>query len=76
MVLWQEMLCDGGALESGEVIDVFAAGQLDSARLDIVSDEFRERTVLEQKDLALETPRKLLNYQIKTNERTSLVQVQ
>jgi type I restriction enzyme, R subunit len=65
----------GGAVEAGEVIDLFAAAGLDAARLDILSDEFLERvSALEQKNLALETLRKLLNNQIKISERTNLVQ--
>lgn len=67
----------GGAVDAGEVIDPFAAAGLDAARLDILSDEFLERvSALEQKNLALETLRKLLNDQIKISERTNLVQAQ
>ena len=33
----------GGAVDAGEVIDLFAAAGLDAARLDILSDEFLER---------------------------------
>ncbi len=67
----------GGVVEAGEVIDLFAAAGLDAARLDILSDEFLERvSALEQKNLALETLRKLLNDQIKISERTNLVQAQ
>jgi len=67
----------GGAVHAGAVIDLFAAAGLDAARLDILSDEFLERvSALEQKNLALETLRKLLNDQIKISERTNLVQAQ
>jgi len=67
----------GGAVDAGEVIDLFAAAGLDAARLDILSDEFLERvSALEQKNLALETLRKLLTDQIKISERTNLVQAQ
>ncbi len=67
----------GGAVDAGEVIDLFAAAGLDAGRLDILSDEFLERvSALEQKNLALETLRKLLNDQIKISERTNLVQAQ
>ncbi len=67
----------GGAVEAGEVIDLFAAAGLDAARLDILSDEFLERvSALEHKNLALETLRKLLNDQIKISERTNLVRAQ
>ena len=65
----------GGAVDADEVIDLFSAAGLDEARLDILSDEFLERvSALEQKNLALETLRKLLNDQIRSTERTNLVQ--
>jgi type I restriction enzyme R subunit len=64
----------GGAVDADEVIDLFAVAGLDEARLDILSDEFLERVAaLEQKNLALETLRKLLNDQIRSNERSNLV---
>lgn len=67
----------GGAVDAGDVIDLFAAAGLDAARLDILSDEFLERvSALEQKNLALETLRKLLTDQIRISERTNLVQAQ
>jgi type I restriction enzyme R subunit len=67
----------GSAVDAGEVIDLFAAAGLDAARLDILSDEFLERvSALEQRNLALETLRKLLTDQIKISERTNLVQAQ
>lgn len=65
----------GGSVEAGQVIDLFAAAGLDEARLDILSDEFLQRVAaLEQKNLALETLRKLLNDQIRITERTNIVQ--
>ena len=65
----------GGAVEADEVIDLFAVAGLAEARLDILSDEFLGRVAaLEQKNLALETLRKLLNDQIRITERTNLVQ--
>ena len=65
----------GGAVDAGEVIDLFAVAGLSEARLDILSDEFLGRVAaLEQKNLALETLRKLLNDQIRVTERTNLVQ--
>lgn len=65
----------GGAVEADEVIDLFAAAGLDEARLDILSDEFLQRVAaLEQKNLALETLRKLLTDQIRITERTNIVQ--
>jgi type I restriction enzyme R subunit len=65
----------GGAVDAGDVIDLFAAAGLEDARLDIFSDEFLSRVAaLEQKNLALETLRKLLTDQIRISERTNLVQ--
>mgnify|MGYP000682456806 CR=1 FL=1 len=65
----------GSAVDADEVIDLFAAAGLDEARLDILSDEFLERVAaLEQKNLALETLRKLLTDQIRVTERTNIVQ--
>lgn len=65
----------GGAVDAGEVIDLFAAAGLEDARLDIFSEEFLMRVAaLEQKNLALETLRKLLTDQIRSTERTNLVQ--
>ncbi len=65
----------GGAVDADEVIDLFAVAGLAEARLDILSDEFLDRVAaLEQKNLALETLRKLLNDQIRITERTNLVQ--
>ena len=65
----------GGAINADEVVDLFAAAGLSGARLDILSDEFLGRVAaLEQKNLALETLRKLLNDQIRITERTNIVQ--
>lgn len=65
----------GGAVDADDVIDLFAAAGLDDARLDILSDDFLERVAaLEQKNLALETLRKLLTDQIRTTERKNIVQ--
>jgi type I restriction enzyme, R subunit len=65
----------GGAVDAGEVIDLFAAAGLEDARLDIFSEEFLARVAaLEQKNLALETLRKLLTDQIRSTERINLVQ--
>lgn len=67
----------GGAVDAGDVIDLFAAAGLDTARLDVLSDEFLERvSALEQKNLALETLRKLLADQIKLSQRSNLVQAE
>ena len=65
----------GGAIDADEVIDLFAVAGLSDASLDILSDEFLGRVAaLEQKNLALETLRKLLNDQIRITERTNIVQ--
>ena len=65
----------GGAIDADEVIDLFAVAGLSDPRLDILSDEFLGRVgALEQKNLALETLRKLLNDQIRITERTNIVQ--
>ena len=65
----------GGAVDADEVIDLFAVAGLEEARLDILGDEFLGRVAaLEQKNLALETLRKLLNDQIRITERTNIVQ--
>lgn len=64
----------GGAVHADQVIDLFAAAGLDEARLDILGEEFLHRVAaLEQKNLALETLRKLLADQIRLAERTNLV---
>ena len=65
----------GGAVDAGDVIDLFAAAGLSDARLDVFSEEFLARVAaIEQKNLALETLRKLLTDQIRSAERTNLVQ--
>jgi type I restriction enzyme R subunit len=65
----------GGAVDADAVIDLFAVAGLDEARLDILSEEFLQRVAaLEQKNLALETLRKLLADQIRVTERTNIVQ--
>ena len=65
----------GGAVDADQVIDLFAVAGLEEARLDILGDEFLGRVAaLEQKNLALETLRKLLNDQIRITERTNIVQ--
>ena len=64
----------GDAVDAGEVIDLFAAAGLDTKRLDILSEDFLSRVAaLEQKNLALETLRKLLNDQIRITERQNIV---
>lgn len=67
----------GGAVEAGKVIDLFAVAGFEEVRIDILSDEFLERVAaMEQKNLALETLRKLLNDQIQITERSNIVQSQ
>ena len=67
----------GGAVDAGDVIDLFAAAGLEAGRLDILSEDFLQRvSALEQKNVAMETLRKLLNDQIKITERKNLVQSQ
>jgi type I restriction enzyme R subunit len=64
----------GGAVDVGEVVDLFAAAGLDAARLDILSEDFLKRvSALKQKNLAMETLRKLLNDQVRITERKNLV---
>ena len=64
----------GGAVDADDVIDLFAVAGLSDARLDILGDDFLGRVAaLEQKNLALETLRKLLNDQIRIAERTNIV---
>ena len=65
----------GGAVDADKVIDLFEVAGLEEARLDILGDEFLGRVAaLEQKNLALETLRKLLNDQIRVTERSNIVQ--
>ena len=65
----------GSAVDANEVIDLFAVAGMSDARLDILDDEFLGWVAaLEQKNLALETLRKLLNDQIRITERTNIVQ--
>ena len=65
----------GGAVDADEVIDLFAAAGIDAARLAVLSDESLSRVAaLEQKNLALETLRKLLIDEIRATERTNIVQ--
>lgn len=67
----------GGAVDADDVIDLFAVAGLEEARLDILGDDFLQRVAaLEQKNLALETLRKLLNDQIRITERSNIVQSQ
>ena len=63
------------AVSSNEVVDIFAAAGLDKPDLSILSDEFlAEVRGMEHKNLALEALKRLLNDEIKTRRKTSLVQ--
>jgi type I restriction enzyme R subunit len=65
----------GGAVDAGEVIDLFAVAGLEDARLDILSDEFLGRVAqMEQKNVAPEALRKLLTEEIRASQRRNLVQ--
>jgi type I restriction enzyme R subunit len=64
-----------GAIASDGVIDLFRAAGLPEPNVGILSDDFLERlAALPQKNLALETLRKLLNDQIRARERVNIVQ--
>lgn len=63
------------AVSSNEVIDIFSAAGLKKPNISILSDEFLDEVKnLPQKNMALETLRKLLNDEIKTYSRRNLVQ--
>ena len=63
------------AIAPGEVIDVFAAAGLNKPDISILSEEFlAEVRDLPQRNLAIELLRKLLNDEIQTRARSSLVQ--
>lgn len=64
-----------GAIASDGVIDLFRAAGLPDQNVGILSEDFLERlAALPQKNLALETLRKLLNDQIRSRERVNIVQ--
>jgi len=64
-----------GAIVSNGVIDLFQAAGLPDPNVGILSEDFLERlAALPQKNLALETLRKLLNDQIRARERINIVQ--
>jgi type I restriction enzyme R subunit len=63
------------AVMSGEVIDIFAAAGLDKPDVSILSDEFlAEVAQMPQRNLAVETLRKLLAGEIRTRARRNVVQ--
>jgi type I restriction enzyme R subunit len=64
-----------GAIRTDGVIDLFEVAGLPDANVGILSDEFLDRlAALPQKNLALETLKKLLNDQIRTREKVNIVQ--
>lgn len=63
------------AVAPGEVVDIFAAAGLDKPDISILSDEFLEEVRgLPQRNLAVETLRKLLEGEIKSHGRRNVVQ--
>ena len=63
------------AVVSGEVIDIFAAAGLDKPEVSILSDEFlAEVANMPQKNLAVETLRKLLAGEIRARGKRNVVQ--
>ncbi|MEO1891854.1 MAG: type I restriction endonuclease subunit R [Alcanivorax sp.] len=66
-----------GAIASDGVIDLFQAAGLGGQNVGILSEEFLGQLAgMPQKNLALETLRKLLNDQIKSRERVNIIQSQ
>jgi type I restriction enzyme R subunit len=64
-----------GAIRTDGVIDLFQVAGLPDANVGILSDEFLDRlAALPQKNLALETLKKLLTDQIRTREQINIVQ--
>jgi type I restriction enzyme, R subunit len=64
-----------GAIKTDGVIDLFEIAGLPDANVGILSKEFLERlAALPQKNLALETLKKLLRDQIRSRERVNIVQ--
>ncbi|WP_375593389.1 type I restriction endonuclease subunit R [Algihabitans albus] len=64
-----------GAIRTDGVIDLFQVAGLPDANVGILSDDFLDKlAALPQKNLALETLKKLLSDQIRTRERVNIVQ--
>ena len=64
-----------GAVRADGIIDLFEIAGLPEANVGILSDEFLDRLAAPpQKNLALETLKKLLSDQIKSRERINIVQ--
>jgi type I restriction enzyme R subunit len=65
-----------GAVRADGIIDLFEVAGLPEANVGILSDKFLDRlAALPQKNLALETLKKLLSDQIKGRERINIVQI-
>jgi type I restriction enzyme R subunit len=65
-----------GAIRTDGVIDLFEVANLPDVNIGILSDDFLERlAALPQKNLALETLKKLLNDQIRDRERINIIQL-
>ena len=63
------------SVTSNEVVDLFGAAGLENPEVSILSDEFlAEVQGMKHKNLALETLKKLLSDQIKTHQKTNLIQ--
>ena len=63
------------AVASHEVVDVFAAAGMSKPDISILSDEFLDEVrEVPQRNLALETLKKLLNDQIRTRQKKNVVQ--
>lgn len=63
------------SVASNEVVDVFAAAGMNKPDISILSDDFLEEVRnVPQRNLALETLKKLLNDQIKARERKNVVE--
>lgn len=64
-----------GAIRTDGVIDLFEVAGLPDTNVGILSDDFLDRlAALPQKNLALETLKKLLSDQIRTREKVNIVQ--
>lgn len=64
-----------GAVQTDGVIDLFEVAGIPDTNVGILSDDFLDRlAALPQKNLALETLKKLLGDQIRTRERINIVQ--
>lgn len=63
-----------GAVASDQVVDIFSAAGLKSPEISILSDEFLEEvSEMQQKNVALELLKKLINDQIRTMSRKNAV---